>query len=231
MRAHSSLILEMLPDGSFRECERMKHGLGYTYLIGIRPDDSPAAPRRSLKVKVWDDTPDGNYWPPDAQIVIRTSAGWSLWRYVFTIVSTVFRRRKTGITNLMLAGVGLGRLAGVPVIRWRASLGSSYGLRFRTESCPSRTSTSRPSARPFPYGRGVIPASRFPCSLAAIFSVLTDSSITNGWLRDPVTHGRSSRGRSSPPARGPRRSSPTTRRSRRGALSRWRTPSRTSART
>ena len=128
MPAHSSLILEMLPDGSFRECERMKYGVGFHYLMGILPYGSPDAPLRSLKVKVLDDTPDGTYWPPDAQIVIRTSAGWSLWRYAFTVVSAVLRRRKTGIRNLMLSGVGIGRLAGVPVIRWLEGWAANRGV-------------------------------------------------------------------------------------------------------
>ena len=176
MRAHSSLILEMLPDGSFRECEHMKHGFGFSYLIGIRPDDSPAAPRRSLKVKVWDDTPDGNYWPPDAQIVIRTSAGWSLWRYVFTIVSTVFRRRKTGIRNLMLAGVGLGRLAGVPVIWWLRDWAADRGVLLsgseRSYPCICRNCIGRDLPSGSPGCRGG--TSRLRVAIARGISYLSD---------------------------------------------------------
>ena len=99
----------------------MRNDLNSMKLVGYRPDGS------FLKVKMETVTPDGTYWLPGVQIVIRTSAGWSLWRYVLTILKTVLRARNPRIGNLILAGAGIGRLAGVPGIRrlkaWAANRG------------------------------------------------------------------------------------------------------------
>src|ERR1035441_9356870 len=91
----------------------MRNDFNSMKLVGYRPDGS------FLKVRMETDTPDGTYWLPGVQIVVRTSAGWSLWRYVLTILKTVFRARNPRIGNLILAGAGIGRLAGVPGIGWR----------------------------------------------------------------------------------------------------------------
>lgn len=90
----------------------MRNDFNSMKLVGYRPDGS------FLKVRMETDTPDGTYWLPGVQIVIRTSAGWSLWRYVLAILKGVLWPRNPPMTNLILAGAGIGRLAGVPGIRW-----------------------------------------------------------------------------------------------------------------
>ena len=81
-------------------------------LVGYRPDGS------FLKVRMETDTPDGTYWLPGVQIVVRTASGWRLWRYVLTILKTVLWPRNPPMTNLILAGAGIGRLTGFPGTRW-----------------------------------------------------------------------------------------------------------------
>ena len=100
----------------------MRNDLNSMKLVGYRPDGS------FLKVRMETDTPDGTYWLPGVQIVVRTSAGWSLWRYVLTVLKTVLRPRNPPMTNLILAGAGIGRLAGVPGIRWLKGWAANRGV-------------------------------------------------------------------------------------------------------
>jgi len=100
----------------------MRNDFNSMKLVGYRPDGS------FLKVRMETDTPDGTYWLPGVQIVIRTSAGWSLWRYVLTILQGVLWPRNPPMTNLILAGAGIGRLAGVPGIRWLKGWAANRGV-------------------------------------------------------------------------------------------------------
>jgi hypothetical protein len=76
-------------------------------IVGARPDDSGF-----FSVEMAVDTPDGTYFKPDAstKIVIRIVSGWSLWRYLLVIVSTVLMPGTPRVTNLMLVGRGISRL-------------------------------------------------------------------------------------------------------------------------
>jgi hypothetical protein len=126
----------------------MRNDLNSMKLVGYRPDGS------FLKVRMATDTPDGTYWMPEVQIVIRTSAGWSLWCYVLTILKTVLRARNPRIGNLILAGAGIGRLAGVPGIRrlkgWAANRGVLLSGSERSYPCLCRNciGRDRPSGSP-----------------------------------------------------------------------------------
>ncbi|HTS01698.1 MAG TPA: hypothetical protein VMN04_04190, partial [Thermoanaerobaculia bacterium] len=66
-------------------------------LVGARPDGSGF-----FNVRMPYDTPDGTYWMPGVQIVVRTASGWSLWRYVSTILRTVLWTRNARVRNLIL---------------------------------------------------------------------------------------------------------------------------------
>ena len=90
----------------------MRNDFNSMKLVGYRPDGS------FLKVRMEADTPDGTYWLPGVQIVIRTASGWSLWRYVLTILKTVLRPRNPRVRNLILAGPGISRLTGFSGTRW-----------------------------------------------------------------------------------------------------------------
>ena len=123
-------------------------------LVGYRPDGS------FLKVRMETDTPDGTYWLPGVQIVIRTSAGRSLWRYVLAILKGVLWPRNPPMTNLILAGAGIGRLAGVPGIRrlkgWAANRGVFLSGHERSFPCLCRNCIGRQQ----PVGRRVVAAER-----------------------------------------------------------------------
>ena len=100
----------------------MRNDFNSMKLVGYRPDSS------FLKVRMETDTPDGTYWLPRVQIVIRTSAGWSLWRYILTIFETMLRPRKSRVTNLILAGSGISRLTGFPGTRWLRAWAANRGV-------------------------------------------------------------------------------------------------------
>ena len=100
----------------------MRNDFNSMKLVGYRPDGS------FLKVRMETDTPDGTYWLPGVQIVIRTSAGWSLWRYVLTILQGVLWPRNPPMTNLILAGAGIGRLTGFPGTRWLRGWAANRGV-------------------------------------------------------------------------------------------------------
>ena len=97
------------------ECGSMK-------LVGARPDGSGF-----FNVCLPYDTPDGTYWMSDVKIVIRSASGWSLWRYLLTIVGTVLRPGSPRVRNLMLVGRRIARLTFLPwtqrVRLWAASRG------------------------------------------------------------------------------------------------------------
>jgi hypothetical protein len=143
-----SLNFEIRPDGSFQTCEHMRNDFNSMKLVGYRPDGS------FLKVRMETDTPDGTYWLPEVQIVVGTASGWSLWRYVLTILKTVLRPSDPRVRNLILAGVGIGRLAGVPGIRWLKGWAANRGVLLsgseRSYPCQCRNciGRDRPSGSP-----------------------------------------------------------------------------------
>jgi len=126
----------------------MKNDFTSMKLVGYRPDGS------FLKVRMETDTPDGTYWLPGVQIVIRTSAGWSLWRYVLTILKTVLRPSNARVRNLMLAGPGISRLSRFPGTRrlrdWAANRGVLLSGSERSYPCLCRNciGRERPSGSP-----------------------------------------------------------------------------------
>jgi len=81
-------------------------------LVGARPDGSGF-----FKVCMPYDTPDGTYQRPGVKIVVRTASGWSVWRYVSTILQTVIWPRVPRVGNLFLVGAGLWRLTSFPGTR------------------------------------------------------------------------------------------------------------------
>jgi hypothetical protein len=100
----------------------MRNDFNSMKLVGYRPDGS------FLKVRMETDTPDGTYWLPGVQVVIRSSAGWSLWRYVLTILKTVLWPGDPRVRNLILAGPGVSRLTGFPGTRWLRGWAASRGV-------------------------------------------------------------------------------------------------------
>lgn len=58
----------------------------------------PGPDGKFFHVTLKNGTPDGTYWEPGVKIVVRTSSGWSLPRYVLTILHTVLwpRGRRVG---------------------------------------------------------------------------------------------------------------------------------------
>ena len=63
------------------------------------------------------DTPGSLQQTPGVKVVIRTASGWTLWRYLFVILGTVFRPGSSRVRNLILVGPGISRLTGVPGTR------------------------------------------------------------------------------------------------------------------
>jgi len=103
-------------------------------LVAARPDGSGC-----FNVRMEADTPDGTYWMPGVQIVVRTASGWSLWRYVSTILRAVLRSRPSRVGNLILVGAGVSRLAGFPGTRrlrgWALDRGVSLSGHEQTYPC------------------------------------------------------------------------------------------------
>lgn len=91
-------------------------------LIGSRPDGSGF-----FSLRMPGDAPDGTYLLPEAKVVVRTATGWTLWRYLFVILGTVFRPGTPPVRNLILVGRGVSRLTRYPGTRrlrnWAASRG------------------------------------------------------------------------------------------------------------
>lgn len=75
-------------------------------LVGCRPGPDG----KFFHVTLKSDTPDGTYWKPGVKIVVRTSSGWSLPRYVLTILHTVLWPHVPRIENLIVVGAGISRL-------------------------------------------------------------------------------------------------------------------------
>ncbi len=117
-----SINFEIHPDGSFEACEHVRDDFNSMKLVGYRPDG------RLLKVRMKDGTPDGTYWVPEAEIVVRTASGWSMWRYVLTILKTVLQPRNPRVRNLILAGPGVSRLTGLPGTRWLRGWAMNRGV-------------------------------------------------------------------------------------------------------
>ena len=91
-------------------------------LIGSHPDGSGF-----LSLSMPRGTPDGVYSFPEAKVVVRTGSRWTLWRYVFVILGTVFRPGTPPVRNLILVGRGVSRLTFFPGTKrlrfWAASRG------------------------------------------------------------------------------------------------------------
>lgn len=103
-------------------------------LVGARPDGSGF-----FNVRMAADAPDGTYWMPGVQIVVRTSSGWSLWHYVSTVLQTVLWPRIPRVGNLVLVGAGVSRLTGFPGTRrlrdWALNRGVSLSGHEQTYPC------------------------------------------------------------------------------------------------
>ena len=100
----------------------MRNDFNSMKLVGYRPDG------RFLEVRLEDDTPDGTYWMPEVQIVVRTASGWSLGVYVWIILNAVLRTRSPRVRNLILAGPGMSRLTGFSGTRWLRGWALSRGV-------------------------------------------------------------------------------------------------------
>jgi hypothetical protein len=106
-------------------------------LVGCRPGPDG----KFFHVTLKSDTPDGTYWKPGVKIVVRTSPGWSLPRYVLTILHTVLWPHAPRVGNLFVVGTGISRLTRFPgTTRLRSWAGRRGVLMSGHEEFPCRCS-------------------------------------------------------------------------------------------
>ena len=141
-------------------------------LVGCRPGPDG----KFFHVTLKNDTPDGTYWEPGVKIVVRTSSGWRLPRYVLTILHTVLWPEAPRVGNLFVVGAGVWRLTGfpwMPALRsWAASRGVLMSGHEQTYPCLCSTCIGHQRSSGSPGCRGGRRRRRAPKSL-----VSADSSI------------------------------------------------------